>query len=176
MDLQSMLSEILNSNTKEKLSQKTGLDYDQLSQVINLGLPMILGGMAKNSANDDGAESLDSALTKDHVGSTVLQNPDEATADSKLQEGGKILEHVFGPSRSTVSTAVSQKTGIDSQKTMQVLAFLAPLVMAYLAKKKVSDGLDKGGLSDILTKQTSSDGTSLIDIVGNVINMFSGKR
>ncbi len=69
-----------------------------------------------------------------------------------------------------------QKTGIDSQKIMQVLAFLAPLVMAYLAKKKASDSLDKGGLSDILTKQTSSDGTSLIDIVGNVINMFSNKR
>lgn len=176
MDLQAMLVDILNDDVKNKLNQKTGLDSDQLSQIINLGLPMILGGMAKNATTDEGAESLDSAIAKDHMGTHILEDSDQATADSKLLEGSKILGHVFGTDQPAVGSAVSQKTGIDSQKIMQVLAFLAPLVMAYLAKKKASDSLDKGGLSDMLTKQTSSDGTSLIDIVGSVINMFSNKR
>lgn len=176
MDLQSMLGEILQGDTKDKLSQKTGLNQDQLMQVINLGLPMILGGMAKNTTTEKGAESLNNALAKDHTSSDVLSNSEAAVTNDKLLEGGKILGHIFGSDQSAVGSAVSKKTGIDTQKIIQVLAFLAPLIMAYLAKKKVSDGLDQGGLSDILTKQTSSDGTSLIEIVGNVIGMFSSKR
>lgn len=176
MDLQLLLSTIMNNGTSEKISQKTGLDADQLSQVISLGLPMILGGMARNASSPDGAESLDSALAQDHSNSTVLDSADEAASDTTELDGSKILGHIFGTDKSNVSDAVSEKTGIDSQKIMQVLAILAPIVMAYLAKKKTSDNLDTGGLSDVLTKQTSSDGTSLMDIVGTVINMFGNKK
>lgn len=171
-----MLKTILSGDATEKISQKAGVSQDQISQIINLGLPMILGGMAKNTTTDEGAKSLDDALSKDHMNSTVIDDANQATADEKIVEGNKILDHIFGSDQPAVSEAVSQKTGIDTQKILQVLAFLAPLVMAYLAKKKSSDNLDKGGLSDVLTKQTSSDGTSLMDIVGDVIGMFTNKR
>ena len=176
MDLQAMIQDILSGNTGEKISQKTGLGQDQLSQVISLGLPMILGGMAKNTTTQEGADSLDTALAHDHQQSLVLNDPEAATSDTAELDGTKILGHVFGDDRPAVSSAVSEKTGIDAAKIMQVLALLAPLVMAYLAKKKTQENLDAGGLSDILTKQTASDGTSLMDIVGSVIGMFSRSR
>lgn len=135
MDMQSILSSILNSGQADKISQKTGLDQNQLSQVIAAGLPMILGGMAKNTSTQQGADSLNNALDQ-HATSPVLNDPEAATSDAAVQDGGNILSHVFGSNNTAAADKVSQKTGIDSATTMKVLAMLAPLVMAYMARKK----------------------------------------
>ena len=177
MDMQSILNSILSSGQADKISQKTGLSQDQLSQVIAAGLPMILGGMANNASSKNGAESLNNALDK-HTNSPVLDDAEKAASDTAESEGGSILGHVFGDNKSAAADGVAKQTGVDSATVMKVMAMLAPLVMAYLAKQKSTSGFDARSLANILSgflggnSQQQTAGSSILD---SVIGMFSKK-
>lgn len=65
--------------------------------------------------------------------------------------GGAILGHVFGGKQGNVASTLGKSTGMKSGQILQLLAMLAPIVMAVLGKQnKQSGGLDQGGLADIL--------------------------
>jgi hypothetical protein len=172
-----LLDTILNSGASQKISQKTGLSEDQINQIINTGLPMIVGGMAKNTSSTSGAASLDKALAK-HSDSTVLESANDATHSAVLAEGTKILDHVFGSGAASTTNTVAVKTGTNTAAAGQVMAMLAPMVMAYLSKQKTSQGLDAGGIADILTSLTSgnnssnSSGSILSSILQFIMNFF----
>lgn len=165
MDLHSAIGDIVKGNVAEKISTATGADKSTVEQVIAAGLPVILGQMGNNASTEGGATELDAAVEKDHTGGSLLESLGGLFADGEKNiDGGKILDHVFGDKTSTATDKVSAKTGVDAATVAKVLTFLAPLIMAYLGKKKTSDGLDAGGLSDLLTKQKADDGSPLTQI------------
>ena len=68
-----------------------------------------------------------------------------------MDMGGAILGHVFGGKQGNVASTLGKSTGLQSGQILQLLAMLAPIVMAVLGKQnKQSGGLDQGGLADIL--------------------------
>ena len=68
-----------------------------------------------------------------------------------MDMGGAILGHVFGGKQGNVAASLGKSTGLQSGQILQLLAMLAPIVMAVLGKQnKQSGGLDQGGLADIL--------------------------
>lgn len=70
--LLNMLSEQLNPNVIQGISQQIGADQNQTSQAISALLPMMIGGMSKNvNNNPDNMASLNRALARDHNGSTL---------------------------------------------------------------------------------------------------------
>ena len=85
-------------------------------------------------------------------------------------DGGKIIEHVLGDRQSSANETIANKTGIDAATVAKILTFLAPLVMAYLGKKKSSDNLDAGGLSDLLKQQKTDNGGLLSDLATAVLD------
>ena len=68
-----------------------------------------------------------------------------------MDMGGAILGHVFGGKQGNVAASLGKSTGLQSGQILQLLATLAPIVMAVLGKQnQKSGGLDQGGLADIL--------------------------
>ncbi|QQS22464.1 DUF937 domain-containing protein [Candidatus Saccharibacteria bacterium] len=139
--------------------------------------------MAHNSSTPDGAASLDTALTKDHSGSLLESIESLFGGGSSNPDGGNILGHVFGDKTSVAAETVAQKTGIDAATVANILSFAAPLIMAALAKKKTTAGLDAGGVSDLLKNQTAKNGNPLMSIAtamldkngdGNVVDDLLG--
>lgn len=175
----------MSSDQADKISQKTGLSQDQLTQVISAGLPMIVGTMAQNSTSQSGAASLNNALNK-HVNSPVLSSSDAVTSDATIQDGGNILGHIFGGGHAGAANQVSQKTGVDAATVMKVMAMLAPLVMAYLAKKRsgTSTNSSAADITSILgsllgsgqTSTSSSSGTAMGGLLGNILGALFGKK
>jgi hypothetical protein len=56
---------------------------------------------------------------------------------------------------------------------MQILLMLAPIVMGYLGKQKREQGLDAGGLSNMLgqqQQQIQSSGNSVVDMVSGFLD------
>ena len=174
MDLQSILNTVLKTGVENTISNKTGLDKDQVSQVIAAGLPMILGGLAKNTDTKEGADALDAAVTKDHSDTSPLEDSEKAAAAADEKDGEGILGHVFGGSGGNIFDLIASKTGSDSDTVKKVLAMLAPLVLVYLAQHKKQNDLDSEGVSDSLKKTTTPSGTPVKDILSGILGKDTG--
>lgn len=72
MSLLGMLTEQLSPNVIKGISQQIGAEQGQTNQAISALLPMMIGGMSKNThENPTNMASLNNALARDHNGSTL---------------------------------------------------------------------------------------------------------
>ena len=62
----------------------------------------------------------------------------------------KILHHVLGNGQERVQKGISAATGLEAGATGNLMAMLAPLVMGALGQQTRSQGLDVGGLAQLL--------------------------
>lgn len=165
MDLQALITQAVSGTVSQQISKATGVDETKVQSVIDSGLPVIIGQMARNTSTSDGAVQLDAALAKDHAGGSLLGDlAGLFTGGSSNIDGAKILTHVLSGNQTTANEQISQKTGVDAATVAKILSFVAPIIMAYLSKQKQSSDLDAGGIGDLLKSQTSSGGSPLMDI------------
>ncbi len=164
MDIKSEIKKYLDSNAISQISSQADTSTSETKSVIDSALPMILGGLAKESDQ----QALGNTLDQKHDGS-ILDNIVEAITNSNTQtDGNKILGHIFGNQDQQVAQVVSKKTGVDSAKIMMILAILAPIVLGKLGKTKSDNKLDSGGLMDILKNQKI--GKSDSSILGSILD------
>lgn len=155
---------------------KFGISKNQIIALLAVAAPLVISYLRKKSQEDPNeAEALNSALDKDHDGS-ILDHPSQVEA--RQQEGGSILDHVFGGEKSTVENQLSQKTGISMDKIGPILGMLAPIIMGYIGKQKQSKGVTSGGgLGDLLggilggaqSQAQAEPSNPLNDILGSVL-------
>jgi hypothetical protein len=174
------LSQHVNADTVGQIASQIGATPAQTKTAVQAAMPMLLGALARNSATPQGAAGILGALERDHDGSLLDSlggmlggaggsgglgeiggmlggllgggAPAGAqTGGGMMDMGGAILGHVFGGKQGNVASTLGKSTGLQSGQILQLLAMLAPIVMAVLGKQnKQSGGLDQGGLADIL--------------------------
>ena len=132
----------LGGGNLSQLSQQIGADESTTQRAVQAALPMLLGGLARNSARPEGAASLAGALN-DHRGGGMLQNLGGLIGNPQSGPGAGILGHIFGGRRDTVEQGVGQATGLDRQLIGKLLMVLAPIVMGVLARRRF--GEDQAG-------------------------------
>lgn len=197
MDVLGQIMQQFSGGNLDNLSNQLGVEKSQVSSAIGAAIPMIMGAMAKNAQTPQGAQSLDNALAKDHDGS-LLENLSGFLGSADNGPGGAILGHVFGNNRTTAEAGLSKMTNLNPNQAGSLLENLAPVVMGYLGQQKKSQGLDAGGIVNILMgarNQASNDsgmggmamtmlnsfldkdgdGSALDDIGGMLGNMFGKK-
>lgn len=155
---------------------KFGISKNQIIALLAVASPLVISYLRKKSQEDPNeAEALNNALDKDHDGS-ILDNPSQVEA--RQQEGGSILDHIFGGQKATVENQLSQNTGISMDKIGPILAMLAPVIMGYIGKQKQSNGVTSGGgLGDLLggilggaqSQAQAEPSNPLNDILGSVL-------
>jgi hypothetical protein len=203
--LQDLLGQQQGGQAVEEISQNVGAEPSAVNSAIQMALPAILGGLANNAANPEGAQSLNNALEQDHDGS-ILDNlgglgslifgggNQQQTIPSRQTDAGGILGHVFGNNQGQVAQQISNQSGLNSGQVAQILMMLAPIVMGYLSKQKQEQNLDAGGLSNWLGGQQQQiqqspqggflqsildrdgDGSSMDDIASMAMNYMTNRR
>ena len=174
MDLSDLLNSSIGQSIVKNVASQFGLDEKQATAAVNTAVPVILSGLNRNAQTPEGAASLNNALESKHNGS-LLDNLGSILGgggSAKLQQdGGSILDHVFGNNVGAVQSGVAQKTGISMDKMGPIISMLAPIVMAYLGKEKSSNNVNAGGLGDLLGGllggggQKKSAGGGIFDMV-----------
>lgn len=147
-----MLGQQLGGDTITQLSGQLGADEGSVGNAVSAALPLLLGALARNSANPNGAAALSSALARDHDGS-ILDDPSAFLGSGDTAAGESILGHIFGGRSDAVTAGLSQATGLDHSSVGGLLAILAPLVMGALGRAQREQGLDANGLSVLLGKE-----------------------
>ncbi len=159
-----------------QISNMLGADQNVTNSAIQMALPVILSGLANNAATPQGAESLNNALEKDHDGGILDmlggflggQAP-----QSRQTDGGGILGHILGPKQGQVAQEISNKSGMDIGQVAKLLITLAPIVMGFLGKQKRQNGLDAGGITDLLTgqqQQAQASGNPMMDMASKMLD------
>lgn len=173
------LIDLITGNAGQQVAQeaenKFGISKSQMLALAAVAVPLIISYLKNKAQNPSDAEALNNALDRDHDGS-ILDNPSSAL--EREQEGGSILDHIFGGNKASVENGLSQQTGISMSKIGPLLSILAPIIMGYLGKQKQQAGVNSGGgLEDLLggilgqaTSQAQSQPSNpLNDILGQVL-------
>lgn len=121
-----------------QLAQQLGISQEQSSAAIGAALPLIMGALGRNASQPQGAQSLLGALQKDHAGADIGSVLGAVLGGGG--QGGAILGHIFGNNQARAETGVAQATGLGQGQAGQLLKMLAPIVMAYLAKRALAGG------------------------------------
>ena len=176
MNLIELITGNAGNQVASQAENKFGISKNQIIALLAVAASLVISYLRKKSQEDPNeAEALNNALDKDHDGS-ILDNP--AQVESRLQEGGSILDHIFGGQKAQVENQLSQNTGISMDKIGPVLAMLAPLIMGYIGKEKQSSGVNSGGgLGDLLggilggaqNHAQAEPSNPLNDILGSVL-------
>ena len=72
------------------------------------------------------------------------------------QSAGGILGQIFGGAQSHAQDGLGQATGLGTEKAGQLLAILAPLVMAHLGNHMQANNLDASGLGAALGQEQNA--------------------
>lgn len=167
--MQSVFS-VLGQDQVNAMARQIGASPQQTERAIEAALPLLIGQMARNSAQPQGAQALYGALERDHQGvdlggllGAVMGAAGGGHASSSSQGGGllgsvlgsvlggdsggnaqrggdpvsdgmAILGHVFGQRQQRVANSVGQVGGMSGQQSSQLMAMLAPIVMAVLSR------------------------------------------
>lgn len=156
MDIMQLLQGQLSQGVLQQLTNQIGAeDPKQTSVAASSIISTLLGGLAKNASSPEGANSLFNALDRDHDGNGLEDLMGLLTGQSKnvnpsATNGMGILNHILGPKQSGAANLISQISGLDSGKTGNLMAILAPMVMQALGKAKNQGGLDISGLASLL--------------------------
>ena len=197
MDLTGILNDVLSGDNVSQISQAIGADESSTSSAISAALPMILGGLANNSATDQGAAGLAGALDRDHDGSVLddIGGLIAGQVGGGAGDGAGILGHIFGGQHDTVAQGVSQSSGLNMSQVGPLLAILAPIVMGAIGRARQSGQVGTSDLSGLLggaaqqmgggsglmgmlggLLDRNHDGSAVDDVVGMLGGMLSGRR
>lgn len=152
-------NEILQQIPMDELASILGVDEATARAATQEALPALLGGLQANAADPDGAASLASALGGH--GGLLDGGLDLAQVDTS--DGQAILGNIFGSNTDAVMNQLggygAMSRGGGSSLISRLLPLLAPIVMAWLAKK-VQGGLggQGGGATSPSAAQTQDQG------------------
>lgn len=174
----SEIDEILNQVPMDQVAAALGVDQTEAEEATRTAIPALLGGMQANAADPAGAASLTSAVAQ-HDTSALGADLDQIDT----HDGQRIVQNVFGDQTSDVVARLGGATpGAGSGIIQKLLPILAPIVMAYLAKKlqgatagsttaaatdDPTGGL--GGLGGVLGGSGGSGAGGLGDVLGSVL-------
>jgi hypothetical protein len=147
----------------QQMAQQLGTDPQQMQSAVGAALPLLLGALGQNAAQPQGAADLLGVLQRDHSAAvpqglgglgdllgSVLGGAQGGGAG--LGGSADILGHIFGGNQQRAEAGLGQATGLGGNAG-NLLQMLAPIVMAFLASRVQSGGLDAGGLGQALGQE-----------------------
>lgn len=151
----------------QQISRQLGIDQSQAAGAVGAALPLLMGALGKNASQPQGAEALFGALQKDHAGGGGIGDLLGAVlggTQSRQTDGAGVLGHIFGGQQARAEQSLGAATGLGGDRAGQLMKILAPIVMAYLAKRMFGGNDGGSGQATAL-----GGGNPTADILGAVL-------
>ncbi|PPT50987.1 DUF937 domain-containing protein [Xanthomonas arboricola] len=133
----------------QQLASRLGIAPEQAQSAVQTALPLLMGALGRNSQQAGGTDALLGALQRDHAGSqdigSLLGALLGGSANGAQGNGAGIVSHLFGDKAPQAAAGLGKATGLETSKASQLLQLLAPIVMAYLAKRFLGGNAAAGG-------------------------------
>lgn len=155
-DLINEVGRHLNNDVIMQLTRQLGaIDPNQVKKAAQGVVELLVQAVSRNANNQQSGGGLFGAIEKDHDGGilgdlmgvlggrTQVNNP-------KTMNGGGIVNHLLGNNQLEAAQVIGQMSGLDIFKSGVLMQLIAPVVMGVVGKEQKSQGLDLGGLAQIL--------------------------
>ncbi len=119
-----------------QMNRQVEAPQDQLSQLAKSAIPALLAGLSRNASNEQGAQALLGALDRDHDGSILDDLSGFLGSGQSVNDGQKILGHIFGSRQNQVARHLGQESGLSQESVSKVMAMLAPVVLGALGRNR----------------------------------------
>ncbi len=150
-----------------------GESSDRTRQSIGGAVPAVLSGLVGAAGSTKGAESIFEAIsgqkddTLDNIGSMLGGND----RDGFIESGSKILGSLFGNSGlGNLIGAVAGFSGLSKGSSGSLLGIIAPLVLGVIKRKVFGEGLNAGGLANMLMGQKDNISNAMPSGLSDQIN------
>lgn len=146
----------LNDDVIMQLSRQVGAqDPNQVKAAAHGIAELLLHIISQNANNQDRGGGLFGAIQKDHDGGilgdllNVFKGQSQVN-NPKTLNGEGIIGHLLGNKQLEAAQVVSQNSGLHIFKSGVLMQLIAPVIMGVVGQKQKSNGLDLGGLAQIL--------------------------
>ncbi|MEP7062148.1 MAG: DUF937 domain-containing protein [Betaproteobacteria bacterium] len=123
-------------------------------------LPLLLAALAHKGASPSGAQSVMSMLDNPAVNTSLTSGTDAlfgdggAQASSLMASGAPIASSLLGDKVEAVAGTLSSLSGMrTTQSVTNLIALLAPIVLAFVKRQVATDNLSASGLAAFLGAQ-----------------------
>ena len=160
----SAVEEILGQLPLPQLAAQLGVDAQTAAQAAAAVIPSLIGGLQHNA--DQGEEQAIAGALAQHGSSNLFDTGSVDLNSVDTADGAKIVQHIFGDQSTQLALAIGQQTGANGNLVNQLMPILAPIVLAYLAKKLTGSQQSAGGgmLGSILGGILSGGGPGSLQI------------
>ena len=160
----SAVEEILGQLPLPQLAAQLGVDPQTAAQAAAAVIPSLIGGLQHNA--DQGQEQAIAGALAQHGSSNLFDTGSIDLNSVDTADGAKIVQHIFGDQSTQLALAIGQQTGANGNLVNQLMPILAPIVLAYLAKKLTGSQQSAGGgmLGSILGGILSGGGPGSLQI------------
>ena len=170
--------------TDQVMGQLGGLlgqsDRKKTSSVFESATASILGGLLNKSQSPQGTQEIFKAASEaddsilDKLGD-LLGGGDQTTGFE--QQGGGLLDMVFGNQRNGIIGTLSSALGFDKTMIGKLLTMAAPILLGVISRQMKSGSMDAAGLGSMLSDQKQHLGSYLPAGLGSELglgNLTSG--
>lgn len=170
-----MITQQISGTFAQQIAQRLGVSEGTANMAVQMAVPLIVGALARNASQPDGAAALHQAVANDHDGS-ILDNLTSYMGNPQAANGAGILGHVLGDNRGGVENNLAQATGIDQGQAGNLMELVAPLVMGALGRTQQQNGLDASGLSQFLGEQQQQAAAAQPGMMGTISSMLDSNK
>lgn len=132
MDLMSLVEWMVSNSLIKEVSNKSGLDNNTVSKLINSALPMMLWGLSSNA--DKNSWMIDKVL--DNHNDSILWDLTSVISNPESFKWDKILNHILWDNEERIEKSIGAKLWLNAWLVAWVMKALAPLVMGQLWSAK----------------------------------------
>ena len=139
-----------------QLSRQLGAhDPNQVKRASQGITELLLNAMQRNAGNQDRGRGLYGAIERDHDGGILgdlmgVLSGQKKVNNPKTMNGDGIVNHLLGKQQLEAAQVIGQMSGLDIFKSGVLMQLIAPVIMGVVGQKQKSNGLDLGGLAQIL--------------------------
>lgn len=146
----------LTDNVIIQLSKQIGaIDPNQVKKASQGISELLLQAISKNASHQERGGGLFGAIQKDHDGGILgdllgVLGGQKQVNNPKTMNGSGIINHLLGNRQLEAAQVIGQMSGLDIFKSGVLMQLIAPVIMGVVGQKQKSNGLDLGGLAQIL--------------------------
>ena len=178
------VSRHLNDDVIMQLTRQLGAqDPNQVKKAAFGAAELLLSAISNNASNEQRGGGLFGAIERDHDGGILgdlmgVLSGKKQVNNPKTMNGEGIVAHLLGKRQLEAAQIISQSSGLHLFKSGVLMQLVAPVIMGVVGQKQKSNGLDLGGLANILLgggggqqRQQSQQGGNLGGLFGKILDM-----
>ena len=148
MDLSKIAGSLLSSDSLKGLSNLTGADNKDITNVLTSALPSLLSGATEQAKDKKTAEGFATALAQHAKDDTSDLTSFLGNVD--LNDGAKIIGHLLGSGKEETVKKAAKASGVSEKKTGDILSAIAPMLLSLLGQQAEEDDNKESGASGLV--------------------------